>query len=112
MGLLDGLLGGAVGAEMATVVNSFIQQHGGVQGIVAQFEKQGLGPTVQSWVANGPNQPISPEQVHQVFGSGMIAQLAARAGMNPQELAQKLSQVLPTAIDKLSPEGKVPPKSA
>jgi uncharacterized protein YidB (DUF937 family) len=112
MGLLDGVLGGAVGAEMATVVNSFIQQHGGLQGIVAQFEKQGLGPTVQSWVGTGANQPISPDQVHQVFGSGMIAQMAAKAGMNPQDLAQKLSQVLPTAIDKLTPEGKVPPKSA
>ena len=112
MGLLDGLLGGAVGAEMVTVVNSFIQQHGGLQGIVAQFEKQGFGPTVQSWVGTGANQPISPDQVHQVFGSGMIAQIAAKAGMNPQDLAQKLSQVLPTAIDKLTPEGKVPPKSA
>jgi uncharacterized protein YidB (DUF937 family) len=109
MGLLDGLLGGAVGAEMATVVNSFIQQHGGVQGIVSQFEKQGLGSTVHSWVGNGPNQPISADQVHQVFGSGMIAQLAAKAGMNPQDLAQKISQVLPTAIDKLTPGGQVPP---
>ena len=32
--------------------------------------------------------------------------------MNPQELAQKLSQVLPTAIDRLTPEGKVPGKMA
>jgi uncharacterized protein YidB (DUF937 family) len=112
MSLLDGLLGGAVGAEMATVVNSFIQQHGGVQGIVAQLEKQGLGATVQSWVGTGPNQPISPDQVHQVFGSGTLAQIAAKAGLNPQELAQKLSQVLPTAIDKLTPEGRVPSKPA
>jgi uncharacterized protein YidB (DUF937 family) len=112
MSLLDGLLGGAIGGEMATVVNSFIQQHGGVQGLVAQFEKQGLGPTVQSWIGTGANQPISPDQVHQVFGSGMIAQLAAKAGMNPQDLAQKLSQVLPGAIDKLTPDGKIPAKSA
>jgi uncharacterized protein YidB (DUF937 family) len=112
MSLLDGLLGGAIGGEMATVVNSFIQQHGGVQGIVSQFQKQGMGATVQSWVGSGPNQPISADQVHQVFGSGMIAQMAAKAGMNPQDLAQKLSQILPAAIDKLTPEGKVPAKSA
>jgi uncharacterized protein YidB (DUF937 family) len=112
MSLLDGLLGGVVGGEMATMVNSFIQQHGGVQGIVAQLEKQGLGATVQSWVSTGANQPISPDQVHQAFGGGTLAQLAAKAGMNPQELAQKLSQVLPTAIDRLTPEGKVPGKMA
>ena len=95
MGLLDGLLGGAVGAEMATVVNSFIQQHGGIQGIVAQLEKQGLGETARSWVSSGANQPISADQLHQVFGSGVIGQLAAKTGMNPQDLATKLSQVLP-----------------
>ena len=112
MGLLDGLLGGAIGAEMVTVVNSLIQQHGGVQGVVAQLEKQGLGDTVRSWISSGPNQPISADQVHQVFGSGTIGQLAAKAGMNPQDLAQKLSQVLPQAIDKLTPGGQIPPKSA
>ena len=55
MGLLDGLLGGVVGAEMATVVNGFIERHGGVQGIVAQMEQQGLGNTVKSWVGPGAN---------------------------------------------------------
>jgi len=93
---------------MVSVVNSLIQQHGGVQGVVAQLEKQGLGDTVRSWISTGPNQPISADQVHQVFGSGAIGQLAAKAGMNPQDLAQKLSQVLPQAIDKLTPGGQIP----
>jgi uncharacterized protein YidB (DUF937 family) len=109
---MSGLLDGLVGGVMAGVVNNLIQQHGGVQGIVSQFEKQGLGPTVRSWVSTGANQPISPDQVHKVFGSDMIGQLATKAGMNPQDLAQKLSQVLPQAIDKLTPGGQVPPKSA
>ena len=108
MGLLDGMLGGVIGGEMATMVNSFIQQHGGVQGIVAQLEKQGLGPTVQSWVGTGANQPISPDQVHQAFGGGTLAQLAAKVGMNPQELTQKLSQVLPQAVDGMAPGGTMP----
>jgi uncharacterized protein YidB (DUF937 family) len=107
MGLLDGLLGGAVGAEMVTVVSSLIQQHGGVQGVVSQLESQGLGGVAKSWISNGPNQPISPAQVSQVFGSGMISQLAAKAGVNPQDLATKLSQMLPTAIDKLTPAGTI-----
>jgi uncharacterized protein YidB (DUF937 family) len=108
---MGGLLDGMVGGVMAGVVNSLIQQHGGVQGIVSQFEKQGLGPTVRSWVSTGANQPISPDQVHNVFGSDMIGQLAAKVGMNPQELSQKLSQVLPQAIDKLTPGGQVPAKN-
>jgi uncharacterized protein YidB (DUF937 family) len=111
MGLLDGFLGGAVGVEVATLVNGLIEQHGGVQGIVAQLEQQGLGATVQSWVGNGPNQPITPAQVHQAFGADTIAAMAAKVGLNPQELAAKLSQYLPAAIDKLTPAGAVAPRS-
>jgi len=108
MGLLDGILGGVVGGEMATVVNSFIERHGGVQGIVTQMQQQGFGPTVKSWVGTGPNQPITADQVHQAFGQGTIAELAAKAGLTPQELSQKLSQVLPQVIDKLTPTGHIP----
>lgn len=109
MGLLDGLIGGAVGAEMVSVVNQLIEKHGGLPGIVSQLQQQGLGATVNSWIGSGPNQPISPEQVHQSFGPEMIRELAARTGMNPQELAQKLSQVLPQVIDRMTPAGSVPP---
>jgi uncharacterized protein YidB (DUF937 family) len=105
MGMFDGLLGGVVGAEMATVVNGLIEKHGGIQGIVSQLEQQGLGATVRSWVGTGANQPISPDQVHQAFGSDTVKQLAAKAGMTPEDLAAKLSQLLPQAIDKLTPGG-------
>ncbi len=108
MGLLDGLLGGAVGAEMATVVNGLIEKHGGVSGIVSQLESQGLGNTVKSWVGTGANLPITADQVHAAFGSDMISGLAAKFGMNPQDLAQKLAQVLPQVVDKLTPNGTVP----
>ena len=108
MGLLDGLLGGLVGGEMATVVNSLIEKHGGVQGIVSQLQQRGLGETVKSWVGTGANQPITGDQLHQALNQAVIAELAAKAGLNPQELAQKLAQILPQAIDKLTPGGVIP----
>jgi uncharacterized protein YidB (DUF937 family) len=108
MGMFDGILGGVVGAEMATVVNGLIQKHGGVQGIVSQLEQQGLGGTVRSWVGDGANQPISPDQIHQAFGADTVKALAAKAGLSPDVLAAKLSQVLPQAIDKLTPGGAIP----
>jgi uncharacterized protein YidB (DUF937 family) len=108
MGLLDGLLGGVVGAEMATAVNGLIEKHGGVQGIVAQLEQQGLGGTVRSWVGTGANQPLTAEQIHQAFGSDTVKQLAAKIGLSPEDLAAKLATVLPQAIDKLTPGGVVP----
>src|ERR1700722_183404 len=107
MGLLDGLLGGAVGATVVSALQSVIQQHGGV----AQLEQQGLGNTVRSWVSSGPNQPISADQVNSAFG-GVINQIAAKTGMTPQELTAKIAQHLPAAIDHLTPQGSVPTKSA
>ncbi|HWG70677.1 MAG TPA: YidB family protein [Steroidobacteraceae bacterium] len=107
MGLLDGILGGVIGGEMVSVVNGLIEKHGGVQGIVKQFEQQGLGETVKSWVGTGANLPISADQVHQALGSGALQELAAKVGLNPQDLAQKLSQILPQAIDRLTPGGAV-----
>lgn len=108
MGMFDGLLGGVVGAEMATVVNGLIEKHGGVQGIISQLEQQGLGGTVRSWVGTGANQPITPDQIHQAFGSDTVKQLAAKVGISPEDLAAKLSQILPQAIDKLTPGGVAP----
>ena len=102
MGLFDGLLGGVVGAEMATVVNGLIEKHGGVQGIVAQLEQQGLGATARSWVSPGENAAISADQLHQAFGKDTIEALAAKAGLNPQDVAQKLAQLLPEAVSKIS----------
>jgi uncharacterized protein YidB (DUF937 family) len=108
MGMFDGILGGVVGAEMATVVNGLIEKHGGIGGIVSQLEQQGLGNTVKSWVGTGTNQPISADQIHQVFGSDMVKQMAAKVGLSPDVLAAKLSQILPQAIDHLTPNGTVP----
>jgi uncharacterized protein YidB (DUF937 family) len=108
MGLLDGLIGGAIGAEMVTVVNGLIEKHGGIQGLVSQFEQQGLGATVRSWVGTGANQPISADQVHQAIGPDSIKELAAKFGMSGDELAKKLSSVLPQAVDHMTPGGKLP----
>ena len=109
MGILDGVLGGLVGGELASVVNGFIQQHGGVQGIVTKMQQNGLGATVNSWVSSGPNQSISPDQIHQAFGADTIKALAAKVGISPQDLATKLSTMLPQAVDKMTPGGVVPP---
>ena len=107
MGMLDGLLGGIVGAGMVSVVNGIIEKHGGLQGVVSEFEKNGLGATVKSWVGTGPNQPISADELQKALGADLLQQLSAKSGLSVQELAQKLSQVLPQAVDKLTPNGTI-----
>ena len=108
MGLFDGVLGGVVGAGMVSVVNGILEKHGGIQGIVSEFEKNGLGPTVKSWVGTGPNEPVSSADVHRVLGPDLLQQLSAKSGLSVQDLAEKLSHVLPQAVDRLTPDGNIP----
>lgn len=108
MGLLDGVLGGVVGAGMMSVVSDVLNKHGGLQGVVNEFEKNGLGSTVKSWISNGPNAPISPDDVHKVLGADLLQQLSTRSGLSVQDLTQKIAQFLPQAVDKLTPDGTMP----
>jgi uncharacterized protein YidB (DUF937 family) len=80
--------------------------------VINQFQSNGLGPTVQSWVGTGANQPISPAQVHQGLGADTINALAAKLGIPPDQLASKLSEVLPQALDHLTPGGVVAANAA
>jgi uncharacterized protein YidB (DUF937 family) len=111
MGFLDGMVGGMVGAEMINVVNGLLEKHGGVQGIMSQMQSQGLGPTVQSWVSQGPNIAVTPAHMQQAFGEETLNQMAAKAGIPPAELAAKLAQVLPHAVNALTPNGAIEPNS-
>jgi uncharacterized protein YidB (DUF937 family) len=108
MGMLDGLIGGVVGAGMVSVINGLIEKQGGLQAMVKQFEQNGLGSTVQSWVGTGPNQAIAPADLQRTLGPDLLTQLAQKSGLSVQELTQKLAQVLPQAVDKLTPDGRIP----
>lgn len=108
MGLFDGLLGGIVGAGMVSVVNNLVEQQGGLQGLINKFQQQGLGDTVNSWVSTGPNKSISPDEVHRALGPDLLQQLSAKSGLSVQELEQKLSTILPQAVDTMTPNGRVP----
>jgi len=59
-------------------------------------------------VGTGPNQPISQDEVHKVLGPDLLQQLSEKSGLSVQELTQKLSHVLPQAVDKLTPNGSIP----
>lgn len=104
MGLLDGMLGGLIGAG----INQMIQRQGGVQGLVNAFEQKGLGGIARSWVSTGPNQSISAAELQQVLGADTVAQIAGKLNVSPQELLSKLSELLPQHVDKLTPDGVIP----
>ena len=111
MAVLDGLVGGAVGPDLVSVVSALIRKHGGLPGIIAHLQQHGLDAAVRSWIRTGQNLPMSIDQVHEVFGSSTLIELAVRLGLSPQALARQVAELLPLAIDYLTPAGFVPVKS-
>ncbi len=107
-GALAGAKGGGTNAVMLQQMIGMLSKPGALDGLLAAFQKQGLGPVLQSWIGTGQNLPISAAQVQQVLGSDMIGQLAAKAGIAAPDAATALSHMLPQVVDKLSPAGKLP----
>lgn len=81
---------------------------GGLGGLVEAFQAKGLGDVVASWIGTGQNLPVTAEQIQSVLGSGLVQQLAARVGLPPEAASALLAQILPQAVDRLTPEGTVP----
>jgi uncharacterized protein YidB (DUF937 family) len=108
VGMFDGILGGVIGVEGTTLLNNFIEKQGGLQNIVSQFEKNGFGETMKSWISLGPNSPITTEQIRQALGSETVKGLAAKLGLPADKLAELLAQHLPQAVDAATPDGKLP----
>ncbi|TBR39881.1 MULTISPECIES: YidB family protein [Dyella] len=119
MSFLNDLLGGGQGqggGSLLDVAGSLIQKAGGVQGLIAMLQQHGLGDAVQSWVGTGANQPVSGGQLGQALQNGglgnVLAEAAGKLGVDQGDLLGQLSQVLPHAVDHLTPNGQVPEQGA
>ena len=85
---------------------------GGVHDVLAKVHAGGLGDKVDSWIGMGKNLPISADQVTSVLGNDTVKSIAAKAGIPTDKVASALAHLLPTAVDKMSPDGKPPAKDA
>ncbi|WP_428485746.1 YidB family protein [Rhodopila sp.] len=111
-GILGSLLGGGqanqAGNQGMTGGAASLGGMGGLQGLISKFEGAGLGGIAQSWVGNGANQPVSPEQLHGVLGNDQVQAMSSQSGMAPQDFLSQLSQHLPNAVHAATPDGRLP----
>jgi uncharacterized protein YidB (DUF937 family) len=77
--------------------------NGGLESIVSQLNSGGLSEVVSSWVGNGENLPVNPEQLSQALSPEMLQSLSGLMGADVQSLAQKL----PELINSLTPNGQI-----
>jgi uncharacterized protein YidB (DUF937 family) len=102
-GLLGGLGGGLGGAAGAGGLLS-----GGLGELLERFQQNGHGETAESWIGTGPNKEVAPQQLEQAIGPDVLATLSQQTGMSREELLERLSRNLPEAVDKYTPDGRLP----
>jgi uncharacterized protein YidB (DUF937 family) len=58
--------------------------------------------------SNRPQQEVAEPQLADALGGDTIDALAKQTGLSREELLSRLRSVLPTAVDKLTPQGRLP----
>ena len=51
---------------------------------------------------------MSGDRIKSVLGSDQVASVATKLGISPDAAAAKIADVLPTVIDRVTPDGVVP----
>jgi uncharacterized protein YidB (DUF937 family) len=101
-GNLGGMLGGTSVADLLS---------GGLRDLVDAFKQKGQGEVADSWVSRGPNKQIAPHQLEQAIGPDVLETLSQQTGLSREELLSRLSKDLPDAVDRYTPEGRIPTRA-
>jgi len=101
-GLIGQLSSSLGGASAGGILSS------GLSELVDRFKQSGFGDTADSWVRPGPNKQVAPSELEQAIGPEVLDTLARQTGLSREELLARLSRELPEAIDKYTPEGRLP----
>lgn len=97
---LGGLFGGAPG-------NSALS--GGLGDLLNTFRNAGQADTADSWITPGvPTKGLTPDQVAQAVGEENLSELAQRTGLSRADLLQRLATAIPDAVDRMTPDGRMP----
>lgn len=115
MGLLDQLAGDLLGSlgksnqnshnPLIEIATSLLLQHGGLDGLLARFSQAGYGDHASSWVGTGANMPIDGASIQDALGGDALGNLASKFGLNADQVAGGLAQVLPELINRMTPNG-------
>lgn len=92
---LQGLIGGGSdGLNIGELVGKFSQNGG-------------LANQLQSWLGDGANEGLSVDNVKEVFGGQQVQQFASQLGVDEEQAAGSLADMIPQLIDKSSSGGNL-----
>lgn len=76
-------------------------------GLISSLESGGLGSILGSWLGDGANEGISPEQIGSALGADKVTEFASNLGLSESEALGGLSDAIPQMIDKASSGGSI-----
>jgi uncharacterized protein YidB (DUF937 family) len=68
--------------------------------LVGGLASNGLGDIVGSWLGNGENASISPDQITDLLGSDKISEFASNLGLSVDSAKGALADALPQVVDQ------------
>jgi uncharacterized protein YidB (DUF937 family) len=118
-GGLDSVLGGLTGGgqsggggglgALVPVLGGLLAS-GGLQKILGGLKANGLSQQADSWVGTGPNEPVSGADMEKAVDADQMKEIAKRLGVSESEAADVVAKAVPEVVDKVSPNGKLPPQ--
>ena len=97
----------ALGA-VAVGVDGKVGGSGGLGELLERFKQSGQSETAESWVNTGANKPCTETQLEQAIGPEVLDTLSKQTGLSRNELITRLCRELPDAVDKYTPQGRLP----
>jgi uncharacterized protein YidB (DUF937 family) len=79
----------------------------GLGALLSKMDSGGLSAVVKSWLGDGNNEAISPDQITNILGADKISEFASKLGLSNEEAAGGLSEALPQMVDKASSGGSL-----
>jgi uncharacterized protein YidB (DUF937 family) len=117
-GGLDSILGGRLGGgqsgggglgALVPVLGGLLAS-GGLQKILSGLKANGLSQQADSWVGTGQNEPVSGADMEKAVGADQMKEIAKKLGVSESEAADVVARAVPEVVDKVSPDGKLPPE--
>jgi uncharacterized protein YidB (DUF937 family) len=75
---------------------------GGLPGLISRFAHAGLGDIIHSWIGDGPNLPITPDQLRAALGPHAVKAICAASAREEHDLLGELAQLLPGVVDRVT----------
>lgn len=90
----------------------WLENHGGISGIIDKFKQHNLQRSVNSWLEDGENFRLYPEQIITIINADELDDLAIECDTTLLGAAKLLASAFPRLVDAMSEHGhlRLPPE--